>query len=87
MRLYGTVANGILAIAWRVFSEHFNQPLDGGIAFVDKQPIFGHSKTILGNRVFSPVVRGSCNDKIGRWRELAPPVAAGGVALVEVFFA
>jgi hypothetical protein len=43
-----TVANGMPAIAWRVFGEYFNQPLDGGVAFFDKQPIFGHSKTIRG---------------------------------------
>jgi hypothetical protein len=43
-----TVANGIPAIASRLFGEHFNQPLDGGIAFVDKHPIFGPSKTIRG---------------------------------------
>jgi hypothetical protein len=43
-----TVANGIPAIASRLFGEHFNQPLDGGIAFVDKRPIFGPSKTIRG---------------------------------------
>jgi CDP-archaeol synthase len=43
-----TVANGIPAIAWRVFGDRFNQPLDGGIAFVDKHPIFGPSKTIRG---------------------------------------
>jgi hypothetical protein len=43
-----TVANGIPAIAWRVFGERFNRPLDGGIAFFDKQPIFGRLKTIRG---------------------------------------
>jgi hypothetical protein len=41
------VAN-IPAIADRVFGEHFNQPLDGGAAFVDKHPILGASKTIRG---------------------------------------
>ena len=41
-----TVANGAPAIAWRIFGEYFSQPLDGGVAFFDKQPIFGHSKTI-----------------------------------------
>ena len=39
-----TVANGIPAVAWRVFGEYFNRPLDGGVAFFDRQPIFGHSK-------------------------------------------
>ena len=43
-----TVANGIPAVAWRVFGEYFNRPLDGGVAFFDRQPIFGHSKTIRG---------------------------------------
>ena len=43
-----TVANGAPAIAWRVFGEYFNQPLDGGVAFFDRRPIFGHSKTIRG---------------------------------------
>ena len=43
-----TVANGIPAVAWRVFGEYFNRPLDGGVTFFDRQPIFGHSKTIRG---------------------------------------
>jgi hypothetical protein len=43
-----TVANGIPAIAWRVFGERFNEPVDGGITFIDRQPIFGDSKTIRG---------------------------------------
>ena len=38
-----TVANGIPAVAWRVFGEYFNRPLDGGVAFFDRQPIFGIS--------------------------------------------
>jgi CDP-archaeol synthase len=42
------VANGIPAIAWRIFGEHFSQPLDSGFVFLDKQPIFGPSKTIRG---------------------------------------
>jgi hypothetical protein len=43
-----TVANGVPAIAWRVFGEYFNEPLDGGSTFIDQQPIFGDSKTIRG---------------------------------------
>src|SRR5262249_32228834 len=43
-----TVANGTPAIAWRVFGEYLNQPLDGGVAFFDRQPILGHAKTIRG---------------------------------------
>jgi CDP-archaeol synthase len=43
-----TVANGSPVIASRVFGEHFNRPLDGGTAFIDKHPIFGPSKTIRG---------------------------------------
>jgi CDP-archaeol synthase len=30
------------------FWQHFNQPLDWGVAFVDGRPVFGHSKTIRG---------------------------------------
>ena len=38
----------VLLTVARVFGERFNQPLDGGIAFFDKQPIFGRLKTIRG---------------------------------------
>jgi len=58
-----TVANGIPAVAWKVFGEHFNEPVDGGFTFIDKQPIFGNSKTIRGiilslvaTTAFAPVV-------------------------------
>jgi hypothetical protein len=74
-----TVANGIPAIAWRVFGEHFNQPLDGGIAFVDKQPIFGHSKTIRGI-ILSLVAATASAPVLGL--EWVSGLCVGGVAML-----
>ena len=35
-----TVANGFPVIAEKLFGRYFNQPLDGGVAFVDGRPGF-----------------------------------------------
>ena len=43
-----TVANGFPVIVGKLFGRHFNQPLDGGIAFIDGRPVLGHSKTKRG---------------------------------------
>jgi len=42
------VANGAPVIAARLFGQHFSDPLDHGVVFVDGNPLFGKSKTIRG---------------------------------------
>jgi CDP-diglyceride synthetase len=42
------LANGAPIIATKIFGPRFARPLDGGIIFFDRRPLFGHSKTIRG---------------------------------------
>jgi hypothetical protein len=42
------VANGSAVSAKKLLGVAFGRPLDGGALFVDRQPIFGPSKTIRG---------------------------------------
>jgi CDP-archaeol synthase len=73
-----TVANGIPAVAWRVFGEYFNRPMDGGVAFFDKQPIFGPSKTIRGI-ILSLAAATACAPLLGL--EWVSGLYIGGVAM------
>lgn len=41
-----TLANTASLIAKKVLGGHFCQPVDGGLTFFDKRPLFGSSKTI-----------------------------------------
>src|ERR1700681_392800 len=43
-----TLANGTPIVAKKIFGLRFARPLDGGIIFFDRRPLFGHSKTIRG---------------------------------------
>ena len=43
-----TLANGTPVIAKRILGRRLSAPLDGGLKFVDGEPIFGQSKTIRG---------------------------------------
>ena len=43
-----TLANGTPVIAKRIFGGRFAYPLDGGLTFLDRRPLFGSSKTIRG---------------------------------------
>src|SRR5579863_5837676 len=43
-----TLANGGPVVAKRVFGGRFSYPLDGGIKFFDRRPLFGASKTVRG---------------------------------------
>ena len=42
------LANGTPIVAKKIFGLRFAHPLDGGIIFFDRRPLFGHSKTIRG---------------------------------------
>jgi CDP-2,3-bis-(O-geranylgeranyl)-sn-glycerol synthase len=43
-----TVANGTPVIAKKVLGRRFAWPLDGGVTFFDRRPLFGSSKTVRG---------------------------------------
>lgn len=42
------VANGTPVVAKKLFGEAWAQPLDGGLNWFDRRPLFGPSKTIRG---------------------------------------
>src|SRR5260221_13620418 len=42
------LAKGLPVIAKKIFGSRFARPLDGGVKFLDRQPLFGASKTIRG---------------------------------------
>ena len=42
------LANGAPIVATRLFGERWSAPLDGGLRFVDGQPLLGSSKTVRG---------------------------------------
>jgi hypothetical protein len=42
------VANGSAVVAKKLFGLALAHPLDGGVLFVDRQPLFGPTKTIRG---------------------------------------
>lgn len=43
-----TLANGTPVVAKKIFGQSFALPLDGGLVFFDRRPLFGRSKTIRG---------------------------------------
>lgn len=43
-----TLANGTPVVAKKIFGRRFARPLDAGVAFFDRRPLFGSSKTIRG---------------------------------------
>ncbi len=43
-----TLANGTPVVAKKIFGGRFARPLDGGLKFFDRRPLFGASKTIRG---------------------------------------
>jgi hypothetical protein len=43
-----TLANGTPVVAKKIFGSRFARPLDGGLTFFDRRPLFGSSKTIRG---------------------------------------
>ena len=42
------IANGAPIVAGRLLGGLYSCPLDGGVHLADRQPLFGHSKTIRG---------------------------------------
>ena len=43
-----TLANGTPVIAKKIFGDRLAWPLDGGLGFIDGQPLLGRSKTLRG---------------------------------------
>lgn len=62
------LANGTPVIAKAVLRNFSSRPLDGGLKFIDGQPLFGPSKTIRGI-VLSILVTSVCAPLIGlQWK-------------------
>lgn len=62
------LANGTPVIAKAVLRNLSSRPLDGGLKFIDGQPLFGPSKTIRGI-VLSVLVTSVCAPLIGlQWK-------------------
>jgi hypothetical protein len=66
-----TVANGVPVIAKKLLGSKFAWPLDCGVAFIDRRPLLGASKTIRGI-VLSIVVTTAAAPLLG----LAPTIGA-----------
>jgi hypothetical protein len=66
-----TVANGVPVIAKKLLGSKFAWPLDCGVAFIDRRPLLGASKTIRGI-VLSIVVTTASAPLLG----LAPTIGA-----------
>jgi CDP-archaeol synthase len=50
-----TIANGTPLIAKKMFGRHFAHPVDAGITFFDRRPLFGSSKTLRGILLSIPI--------------------------------
>ncbi len=58
------VANGTPVIARNLLGERFSFPVDGGLRFLDHQPLFGPSKTLRGI-FFSLITTAGCASLFG----------------------
>jgi CDP-2,3-bis-(O-geranylgeranyl)-sn-glycerol synthase len=74
-----TLANGSPVIAKRLLGNRFSYPLDGGVRFVDGQPLFGSSKTIRGI-LLSVLVTLACAPLIGLEWEIGARVGSAAMA-------
>lgn len=62
------LANGTPVIARKIMSDRFACPLDGGVRFLDGQPLFGSSKTVRGF-LSSILVTTACAPLVGlEWK-------------------
>ncbi len=73
------LANGAPVIAKKVFGSRFIRPLDGRVKFLDRQPLFGSSKTIRGILV-SLVVATAGAPFVGLTPKLGALAAAAAMA-------
>ena len=72
-------ANGTPVIAKRIWGRRFAYPIDGGMKFLDGQPLFGRSKTIRG-LLSSILVTTSCAPLLGLDWEIGAVVGAAAMA-------
>ena len=74
-----TLANGTPVIAKKIFGSRFAHPLDGGVTFLDRRPLFGSSKTIRGVLV-SIVVTTAAAPLVGLGPKIGALVAVTAMA-------
>jgi CDP-diglyceride synthetase len=72
------VANGTPVIAKRLVGHRLARPVDGGLTWVDRRPLFGSSKTIRGV-VLSVLATSACAPIVGLSWQLG--VTVGAVAM------
>jgi CDP-diglyceride synthetase len=78
-----TLANGTPVILNKLLGRRWSYPIDGGVRFVDGQPLFGSSKTIRGI-LFSVLVTAVGAPLVGlEWKV---GVAIGSVAMAGDLF-
>lgn len=78
-----TLANGTPVITKGILGDRFSSSIDGGVKFVDRQPLFGSSKTIRGI-LFSILVTSVCAPMVGQSWKIGAHVA--GVAMAGDLF-
>jgi len=74
-----TLANGAPVVAKKIFGARFSHPLDGGMTFFDKRPLFGPSKTVRGV-VVSILVTAAGAPIVGVEPEVGALMAAAAMA-------
>ena len=83
MMMLLTLANGAPVVAKKICGSRFSVPLDFGVTFFDRRPVFGSSKTIRGI-VVSIMVTAACAPLMG----LTPTIGAmaAGAAMAGDLF-
>ena len=74
-----TLANGTPIVAKKILGPRFARPLDGGIIFFDRRPLFGRSKTIRGITA-SILITTASDPLIGLDLTIGTIVAGGAMA-------
>jgi CDP-2,3-bis-(O-geranylgeranyl)-sn-glycerol synthase len=74
-----TLANGTPVVAKKIFGDCFSLPLDFGVTFFDRRPVFGPSKTFRGI-VVAVLATGACAPLIGLDPMIGATVAGAAMA-------
>jgi len=74
-----SVANGSPVVAKKLFGSILARPIDGGIGFIDRRPLFGSSKTIRGV-VVAVVLTGAAAPLLGLALSTGAVVGAAAMA-------
>ncbi len=74
-----TVANGTPVIAKTILGDRLAYPIDGGVRFLDGQPLFGSSKTVRGF-VLSVAATALCGSLVGLGARTGVVVASAAMA-------